>query len=98
MNAPIELPGHDAALALAEIYRCAAQEMLHAYQCTKEAMRLHERQAFRAALHHASLSCRHSQAAYEHLQSALAHCTQLTLPCALMPTPEGTAQRSLSAQ
>ena len=72
---------HDAVLNLSELYRRAAEELLHAYQRNKEATRHHERGAFRAALHHARQSCRHSRAAHEHLCSALEHSQRLaTVP------------------
>lgn len=52
-------------------YRSASDELLHAYQRTKEAVRHHEAGAFRAALHHAKLSKHHSFNAHEHLKEVL---------------------------
>lgn len=57
--------------AVSDLYQRAAQELLHAYQRNKEATRHHARGAFRAALHHARLSCAHSSAAHEYLAQAL---------------------------
>jgi len=70
-------------LTLSELYRRAAEELLHAYQRNKEATRHHERGAFRAALHHARQSCRHSRAAHEHLCTALEHSQHLAIAPAL---------------
>lgn len=79
MNPSIELHDTDAVLTVSELYRRAAEEMLQAYQRNKEATRLHERGAYRAALHHARQSCRHSSAAHEHLSSALEHGQRLAV-------------------
>ena len=81
MNPPIELPNTDtdAVGVISELYRRAAEELLHAYQRNKEATRHHERGAFRAALHHARQSCRHSCTAHEHLSSALEHSQRLAM-------------------
>jgi hypothetical protein len=57
--------------AVSELYRTAAQELLMAYQRNKEATRHHDRGAFRAALHHARLSCVHAAAASDCLSRAL---------------------------
>ena len=77
MSSTFDIGDHDVVHTLARLYQEAAQELLHAYQSHKEATRHNERKAFRAALHHARLSCRHSRAAHEHLLSALAHYTRL---------------------
>lgn len=71
MNISIELPDTDSVGAISALYQRAAAELLLAYQRNKEATRHHQRGAFRAALHHARLSCKHSWAAHEHLASAL---------------------------
>ena len=52
-------------------YRCASDDLLHAYQRNKEAARHHEAGAYKAALHHAKLSKHHSFNAHEHLKEAL---------------------------
>ncbi len=52
-------------------YRCASEDLLHAYQRNKEAARHHEAGAYKAALHHAKLSKHHSFNAHEHLKEAL---------------------------
>ena len=57
--------------AISDLYQQAAHEMLQAYQRNKEATRHHASGAFKAALHHARLSCMHSSAAHEHLLHAL---------------------------
>lgn len=59
------------AQAISELFQHAAQELLHAYQRNKEATRHHARGAFRAALHHARMSCQHSSAAHEYLTQAM---------------------------
>ena len=56
---------------IAEHYRGASDELLHAYQRNKEAARHHEAGAFKAALHHAKLSKHHSFNAHEHLKEVL---------------------------
>lgn len=77
MSSPLEVIDQDMVQVLAQLYQDAAQELLHAYQSHKEATSLNQRRAFRAALHHARLSCSHSSAAHAHLMSALAHYTRL---------------------
>lgn len=59
------------AQAIADLYQRAAQELLLAYQRNKEATRHHASGAFRAALHHARLSCGHSSAAHACLAEVL---------------------------
>lgn len=59
------------AQVISDLYQRAAQELLHAYQRNKEATRHHASGAFRAALHHARMSCTHSSAAHEYLTHAL---------------------------
>ena len=66
----VHLDAHEVQ-AISALYQKAAQELLHAYQCNKEATRHHSSGAFRAALHHARLSCTHSSAAHAHLAQAL---------------------------
>ena len=77
---------------IAELYQRAAQELLHAYQRNKEATRHHGSGAYRAALHHARMSCLHSAAAHECLTLALERSGQLSacdVPqvCAAGPMP-----------
>ena len=62
---------------IAELYQRAAQELLHAYQRNKEATRHHGSGAYRAALHHARMSCLHSAAAHECLTLAFERSDQL---------------------
>ena len=57
--------------AVTDLFQSAAQELLLAYQRNKEATRHHASGAFRAALHHARMSCVHSSAAHEYLTQAL---------------------------
>lgn len=71
MTISIELSDSDSTGAISALYQRAAAELLLAYQRNKEATRHHQRGAFRAALHHARLSCKHSWTAHEHLASAL---------------------------
>ena len=66
----VHMPTEEAQ-AIADLFQCAAQELLHDYQRNKEATRHHASGAFRAALHHARMSCRHSSAAHEYLTHAL---------------------------
>jgi hypothetical protein len=56
---------------IGEHYRRASDELLHAYQRNKEAARHHEAGAFKAALHHATLSKHHAFNAHEHLKEAM---------------------------
>lgn len=69
------------AQALSDLYRTAAQELLLAYQRNKEANRHHDRGAFRAALHHARMSCVHAAAANDCLTQALEKSGQLSASC-----------------
>jgi hypothetical protein len=64
-------PAAEEVQAIFDLYQRAAQELLLAYQRNKEATRHHGSGAFRAALHHARMSCMHSAAAHEHLAQAL---------------------------
>lgn len=64
-------PAAEEVQAIFDLYQRAAQELLLAYQRNKEATRHHGSGAFRAALHHARLSCMHSSAAHEQLAQAL---------------------------
>ena len=64
--------------AIAELYQSAAQELLLAYQRNKEATRHHASGAFKAALHHARLSCVHSSSAHAHLVHALERSDRLS--------------------
>lgn len=73
--------------AAADLYQQAAQALLLAYQRNKEATRHHAEGAFRAALHHARMSCEHAAQAHEHLERALVLSTQLTL-CAPVCIPQ----------
>jgi len=57
--------------AAAAHYQQAAQALLLAYQRNKQATRLHSDGAFRAALHHAHMSCEHAAQAHAHLEQAL---------------------------
>ncbi len=75
----IEVSSHQVQ-AVAELYQTAAQELLLAYQRNKEATRHHSSGAFRAALHHARLSCAHSSAAHDCLMQALEKSGQLSAP------------------
>jgi len=71
MNAITLLPSEpQEAQTVSDLYQRAAQELLQAYQRNKEATRHHARGAFRAALHHARLSCLHSSAAHACLMQA----------------------------
>ena len=63
--------------AISDLYQKASHELLQAYQRNKEATRHHASGAFRAALHHARLSCVHSCAAHEHLVQALQRATDM---------------------
>ncbi|MEN9888979.1 MAG: hypothetical protein RL559_1016 [Pseudomonadota bacterium] len=85
MDTPAERPTdtQHAVMHLSDVYRRAAEELLHAYQRNKEATRHHERGAFRAALHHAQQSCRHARAAHEHLRCALEQSQHLAASPAL---------------
>ena len=69
------------AQAVSDLYRTAAQELLLAYQRNKEATRHHDRGAFRAALHHARMSCVHAAAANDCLTQALEKSGQLSSSC-----------------
>ena len=69
------------AQAVSDLYRTAAQELLLAYQRNKEATRHHDRGAFRAALHHARMSCVHAAAANDCLTQALEKSGQLSSAC-----------------
>ncbi len=71
-------PAAEEEQAIFDLYQRAAQELLLAYQRNKEATRHHGSGAFRAALHHARLSCVHSSAAHEHLVHALERSTLLS--------------------
>ncbi len=66
---------------VSDLYRTAAQELLLAYQRNKEATRHHDRGAFRAALHHARMSCVHAAAANDCLKQALEQSGQLSSSC-----------------
>ncbi len=66
---------------VSDLYRTAAQELLLAYQRNKEATRHHDRGAFRAALHHARMSCVHAAAANDCLTQALEKSGQLSSAC-----------------
>ena len=57
--------------AAAAHYQQAAQALLLAYQRNKQATRHHSDGAFRAALHHAHMSCEHVAQAHAHLEQAL---------------------------
>ncbi len=70
--------------AVAELFQTAAQELLLAYQRNKEATRHHNSGAFRAALHHARMSCAHSSAAHDCLMRALEKSGQLSAPSAVI--------------
>ena len=59
------------ALHVSEHYRRASEQLLHAYQCNKEASRHHEAGALKAALHHVKLSKHHALTAHDHLREAL---------------------------
>lgn len=74
------------AQAITDLYQRAAHELLLAYQRNKEATRHHANGAFRAALHHARLSCTHSSTAHECLAQALEKSGN-------MPLFEGAASR-----
>lgn len=63
---------------IAEHYRRASDELLHAYQRNKEAARHHGAGAFKAALHHAKLSAHHSFNAHEHLKAVLNLCENMS--------------------
>lgn len=71
---------HDAqeTQSVADLFQSAAQELLLAYQRNKEATRHHASGAFRAALHHARMSCVHASAAHEHLTRALEKSNRLS--------------------
>jgi len=69
------------AQAVFDLYRIVAQELLLAYQRNKEATRHHDRGAFRAALHHARMSCVHAAAANDCLTQALEKSGQLSASC-----------------
>jgi hypothetical protein len=69
------------AQAVSDLYRTAAQELLLAYQRNKEATRHHDRGAFRAALHHARMSCVHAAAANDCLTQALEKSGLLSASC-----------------
>ena len=56
---------------VSDLYQQAAQSLLLAYQRNKQATRHHTDGAFRAALHHARMSCEHAAQAHECLQQAL---------------------------
>lgn len=71
MNHTVTQPDAQEVQAISDLYQRAAQELLQAYQRNKEATRHHASGAFRAALHHARMSCMHSAAAHEHLARAL---------------------------
>lgn len=71
MNTPVHHDHLDLQAAGA-LYQQAAQALLLAYQRNKEATRHHSHGAYRAALHHARMSCEHVAAAHEHLERALA--------------------------
>lgn len=58
-------------LAVTAHYQEAAQDLLLAYQRNKQATRHHRDGAFRAALHHAHMSCEHVAQAHIHLEQAL---------------------------
>ena len=66
--------------AVTDLFQSAAQELLLAYQRNKEATRHHASGAFRAALHHARMSCVHSAAAHECLMQALEKSRELSSP------------------
>lgn len=71
MNTPTADSVTPQAQVVADLFQSAAQELLLAYQRNKEATRHHASGAFRAALHHARMSCVHSSAAHEYLTQAL---------------------------
>lgn len=73
----VHMPAHEVQ-AIADLYQRAAQELLHAYQRNKQATRHHASGAYRAALHHARISCTHSSAAHEYLTLALERADQLS--------------------
>ena len=70
MSSPAFTPHAAEVQAAAELYQQAAQALLLAYQRNKEATRHHSQGAFRAALHHASLSMEYAGVAHMHLQKA----------------------------
>lgn len=71
MNTPPPT-AHAQMQAAGDLYQQAAQALLLAYQRNKEATRHHSQGAYRAALHHARLSCEHVAQAHERLEQALA--------------------------
>ncbi len=80
MNTPTAESTAPQAQAVADLFQSAAQELLLAYQRNKEATRHHASGAFRAALHHARMSCEHSAAAHECLMQALEKSRELSSP------------------
>ena len=81
MNNVIIEVASDEAQAVADLHHTAAQQLLLAYQRNKEATRHHGSGAFRAALHHARMSCVHAAAANECLIQALEKSGQLSSLC-----------------
>ncbi len=80
MNTPTAESTAPQAQAVADLFQSAAQELLLAYQRNKEATRHHASGAFKAALHHARMSCVHSAAAHECLMQALEKSRELSPP------------------
>lgn len=80
MNTPTAQSTAPQAQAVADLFQSAAKELLLAYQRNKEATRHHASGAFRAALHHARMSCVHSAAAHECLMQALEKSRELSSP------------------
>lgn len=78
-----------------DLYQQAAQALLLAYQRNKEATRHHSQGAYRAALHHARLSCEHVAQAHERLEQALALSTRLSGQThdALTPVTHGVPRK-----
>lgn len=59
------------AQSMRDHYKQASDELLHAYQCNKQAAHHHEAGAFKAALHHAQLCKHHTFNAHANLMEVL---------------------------
>lgn len=79
MTDEIQLIEQAFAQSLSEHYKQASDELLHAYQCNKQAAQHHAAGALKAALHHAKLCRHHTFNAHEHLKDVL-HEAEKTQP------------------
>ncbi len=84
--------------AAGELYQQAAQALLLAYQRNKQATRHHSDGAFKAALHHARLSCEHVAQAHAQLDRALEVSARLSSQAATsVSASQSRSSRSASA-